>query len=173
MTETLIKTAGCYLGIFDQASAVHRQESLSSIFEGGRVAAERAGNPSLSLFYIAERFVQRARRGEILVWIVLFDGCFKAQIKVLSKDEEFVPEKMHNSKFLADEIHDLDCPTGRVVVTSLHNLGDVNLSPTIEIDPGLYRVGLIQDLEQETKHEFLDQEINYPATDRADWYLSL
>jgi len=42
MTETLIKTEGCYLGIFDRSAAIHSEESLSSIFEKGRENAEQA-----------------------------------------------------------------------------------------------------------------------------------
>jgi len=173
MTETVIKTEGCYLGIFDHSAAIHREESLSSIFEKGKADAEQAQESWAALFYSNERFLQRIRRGEILVWIVLADGCFKARIKVLTNGEEFVPKRMCAAAFLADEIHPLNCPTGRIVVASLHKLGSSDLLPTIEIEPGIYGVGLFQDEEQEARHTFLDQEMNYPINDGPDWCLVL
>ena len=173
MTETLIKTEGCYLGIFDRSAAIHREESLSSIFEKGKADAEQAQESWATLFYSNERFLQRTRQGEILVWIVLFDGCFKARIKVHTNGQEFVPERMRTAAFLANEIHPLNCPTGSIVVALLHKLGSPNLSPTIEIEPGIYGVGLFRDEEQEAKHTFLDQEINYPVNDGPDWCLIL
>jgi hypothetical protein len=173
MTETLIKTEGCYLGIFDLSAAIHREESFSSIFEKGKVDAEQAQKSWAALFYINERLLQKTRHGEILVWIVLFDGCFKARIKVLKNGEEFVPERLPAAPFLNSESHPLNCPTGRIVVASLHELGSSDLLPTIEIEPGIYEVGLFQDQEQEAKHMFLDQAMDYPVNDGPDWCLVL
>jgi hypothetical protein len=173
MTETLIKTQGCYLGMFDRSAAIQREETLSSIFAKGTADAEEAHKSRAALFYINERFLQRTRRGEILVWVVLFDGCFKARIKVLTNGEVLVPERMSPVAFLADEIHPLRCPTGNLVVASLHGLGSPDLLSTIDIEPGTYQVRLFQDAEEEAKHMFLDQERDYPANDGPDWCLVL
>jgi hypothetical protein len=48
-----------------------------------------------------------------------------------------------------------------------------DLSPTIEIEPGIYEVRLFQDEEEEIKHMFPNQVINYPANDGPDWCLVL
>jgi hypothetical protein len=51
-------------------------------------------------------------------------------------------------------------------------LGNVNKT-TLEIDLGLYRVRLFQDLAQEIKHTLIEHEIDYPPQDGSDWCLVL
>jgi hypothetical protein len=52
-------------------------------------------------------------------------------------------------------------------------MGNLNLLPTIVVEPGRYEVRLVRDGEQEAKHEFWDNNVDYPAQDGPDWYLTL
>jgi hypothetical protein len=173
MIETLIRTNGCYVGAFDLDSAVHREESFASLMNRAELDASEGKQPWATIFYLNDRLLSRMRAGEILAWTLFFYGRFKAQIGVALGEEESDLDKTSASLFLNGEHHDLICPSGKIAVASLHELGNPSLRPTLEVSPGTYRVVFTEDDQQINKHYEFDGEIDYPVGDGPDWVLTL
>jgi hypothetical protein len=172
MVETLIRTQGCYVGIFDLASRAHKEESFDKLIGRAKADATNDNKAWTTLFYLNDGLLLRMRRGEILAWTLFWDGCFKARIRTHSSDES-APIKCKGSAFLNGEHYDLICPTGRIAVASLHELGTPDLHPILEVAPGTYRVDFAEDDEEVNKHYEFDGQIDYPADDGPDWVLTL
>ncbi len=172
MIETLVRTQGCYVGIFDLASRAPREDSLAKLLERAKIDANNAKQSWATLLYLNGGILSRMRHGEILAWTLFFDGCFKVRIRIQHSDESD-PVNCKASAFLNREHYDLICPTGRIAVASLHELGTPDLRPTVEVAPGTYRVDFAEDDEQVNKHYAFDGQIEYPARDGPDWFLTL
>lgn len=171
MFEFKVKTSSCYVGIFDLASPV-REIPLKRVMEQASSEASVAGEPWATLFYFNEGILRYMRRGEILAWTLILDGCFKARVKIQHCDDGD-PTATDRSGYLGNESHDLICPSGKIAVADLVEMDNQNLSPSFEIDPGAYRVWLNQDWDQEIMHCTLENESDYPIGDGPDWILTL
>jgi len=168
MIETFIATKNCYLGLFDLESAV-RRHTFDRLIEQARLAAHADAVPWATIPYLNESLLEMMRRGEILAWIVLLDGCFKARVTVNGA----LLEQVESGVFLGSESHDLICPSGRIAIASLHELHEPRLAPVFQVSPGTYRVQLLEDLDQVKRHYYLETPHAYPAGEGPDWTLTL
>jgi hypothetical protein len=106
-----------------------------------------------------------------LSWITLFDGVFKVEVRILAEQPKVDFGGEARSQFLgAVETNLLYCPSGKIVVDSLARLGSSS-APIITVTPGTYRVGLVRNDTEESKHGFLESESLYPADEGPDWII--
>jgi hypothetical protein len=171
MAETILKTFGCYVGIFDLISEMNKQERYYSGFEQAKAKAKENNHSWATLFYFNNQFISRARKGEILAWTLLFGGCFKVRIQIFSDEQDLILSEEQIRHFLGKEAYDLICPSGKIAVESLENAGNPHLQAVLELEPGIYRVGLSLDFDEVGKHEFLESEKEYPENDGPDWFI--
>lgn len=160
-TVFLIQSEALYFAIFDKRSSVNTREA-------GREAWGNLGD--LQDFWRR----QVSERG-LLVWMLLADGVFRIAVTVGPPGyTPQIPEARLDT-FTAHEggTGFLVCPSGALVVNSLARLGEEDLEPVMEVEPGVYRVWLELDDEQVRRHEFLDQLSQYPPGDGPDWVLHL
>jgi hypothetical protein len=169
--EQLIKTVGCYIGIFDRESAVNVVGTFDRFMRTATKEATEDQQRWPSLYHFNQQWVDCAARGELLTWIVLFDGIFKASVEVLDPSPVLVLTDWQKQQYLADEPYLLSCPSGELMVASLSDLGSRDLQPVAVVEPGMYRVALTRDDDREADHSFLESLQEYPRTSPADWRL--
>jgi len=171
--QQLIKTDGCYVGIFDALSPVNAAGRLSSVMQAAVQEAAAAGQPWASILHVNDHWSAAMQRGDILAWVVLFDGVFKATATVLVPTAPHAPTPEQSSRLLGGTYHPLSCPSGRIIVASLSDLGSQTCEPIIVAQPGTYHVALTVDDRQEGAHAFLDDGAQYPDLDGPDWAITL
>ena len=166
----LIESEGCYFGLFDLASPPNRPGKWHDEFQ---TAKRMAGRQEWSvLFHLNQRWIDLAERGALLSWITLFDGVFKVEVRILREEPRVEFSKEEKEHFLGKGKWDLlCCPSGNIVVDSLYRLGSVSLCALITVTPGTYRVGLVRDDDEESKHQFLEGESQYPPNEGPEWII--
>lgn len=173
MSERLIKTEGCYIGIFDALSAANAIGLFATSMHVAKRRTAAMGQRGTDILEFNQLWIDAAARGEILVWVVLFDGVYKVIARVLPFRPSITPTMEQTTAFLGQEYHALFCPSGRIMVASLSDLGSQSLEPLVVVEPGTYHVALTVDDSQEAKHGFLDDVAQYPPTDGPDWSIKL
>src|SRR5207245_22632 len=120
-----------------------------------------------------ELWAEGGRAHELLPWVLLFDGVFRVRIEVLPSGSEPSVRALQRGRFLGNLGSEgvLFCPSGEVVVAPLLSLGELSLRPAVVVPPGLYRVRIESNAEEQIKHEFLDRVEDYPPDDGPDWTL--
>jgi hypothetical protein len=174
VAETYVTTESCYAAIYDEASPVNVKGFIEQEIEASRQQIDALGKDrGFILFDLNGRLMDRARRGELLAWTLVFDGVFRAVIEVaepLGSDESPTP--------LIDNlggplVADLVCPSGRLVVGCLSRLGE-RQTPTVTVEPGTYRVRFTFDEKKEVdKHMLVQARSDYPLGVRPDWTFRL
>jgi len=173
MSERLIQTEGCYVGIFDALSPINVAGSFQRFMSEADRQAATAQQGWSTLYRFNDQWIAATARGEILTWIVLFDGVFKTTAKILVPPPRIDPTTEQVQAFLGQDYHPLVCPSGRIMVASLNDLGNHSLEPLVVVEPGTYRVALTRDDDQEDKHSFLTDPAQYPPLDGPDWSIDL
>jgi hypothetical protein len=174
MVECLVKTSGCYVGVFDLSSPVCDEgETLKDIFDRGAGQAREAGHEWAAILFINDILAEKARRREAVIWVLLFDGLFKMRISVAPEPAGEIPRKVEPREFLGGQ-DELVCPSGRLAVASLHEMRDLQRTPAIEVEPGRYRVRLTENEEEYWKHVSIEEAVmDYPPGEGPDWFLTL
>jgi hypothetical protein len=173
VAETYVATLSCYAAIYDEASPANVEGFMEREFEAAEQQIDALGKDRwLTLFVFNERLIDRARRGELLAWTLVFDGVFRAVIEV---GEPLGPES--NLPRLIDNLGlplaaNLICPTGRLIVGCLSRLGQQQ-TPAVIVESGTYRVNFTCDYEEENKHMDLEALSDYPPGEGPDWRLAL
>lgn len=168
---TLVTDATLYLGIFDYASPVNKIGEWDVLIQD---AERKAGKEHWkTLFYLNENWAKLAEQGHVLSWITLFDGVFKAELRLLAAETPQIQFKENETEhFLGDgKANRLFCPTGEIVVASLGDLGTDLIVPIATIESGWYKVGFYCDDDKENEHYFLEDETQYPADSSPDWII--
>ena len=166
----LVTDAALYLGIFDYASPVNKLGEWEVLFHD---AERKAGNEQWkTLYYFNDYWAKLAKQGHILSWITLFDGVFKAELRLLADNPQIEFKETETEHFLGDgKATRLFCPTGKIVVASLGDLGTEIITPLATLESGWYKVGFFCDEEKESEHHFLEDETQYPADSSPDWII--
>ena len=123
-------------------------------------------------FRFDARLSQRAAAGELLAWLLLFDGVFKAQLSVVPTIPEPSAVRTNDNSGYEDSVADLLFPSGNIVVACLGRAGDESIRPAIRVEPGRYRVR-VQQNPCEDEHWFLERFSDYPSADGPDWTITL
>lgn len=170
MPEVYIETESLYVALYDEASPANVAGFLAHEWEAARHDARSSEAPGgFELFAFNGRLIDRARRGELLAWTLLFDGVFRAVVEVepeapasaLTVDEGGLPTAA-----------DLVCPSGRLALSCLSRLGHPPPAVVI-VEPGTYRATLRRDDAAESAHAFLEGQSAYPEGEGPDWRLRL
>ena len=166
----LIESEGCYFGIFDFVSPVNRAGMWDALFQA---AKHKAGRQEWgALFFLNQSWIDFAGEGALLSWITLFDGVFKVEVRILAEEPKIEFGEEEKEHFLGEgREHLLYCPSGSIVVDPLTRLGSASLCPLITVMPGTYRVGFVRNDDEESKHEFLEGESQYPANEGPNWII--
>lgn len=173
MSERLIQTDGCYAAIFDVRSPVNVAGNFHEIMRKANRQAMKAQQGWSALFRFNDHWIEAAGRGEILAWVLLFDGVFKVEATVLASSPIADPPREQTCGFLGQQYHPLACPSGHIVAASLSDLGNRALEPLVVVAPGTYHVVLRRNDDQEVEHSFLTDAAQYPPGDGPDWSIDL
>ena len=65
------------------------------------------------------------------------------------------------------------CPSGRILLGSLAQLGDAPWAEAIRVDPGVYELSLSPSVDQQLLHRDPESLDDYPAGDGPDWTVYL
>jgi hypothetical protein len=171
--STLVRTAGMYVGAFDSKSAANAPGEFERLLTQSRgLAGEETW---ASIPHLNDLLAHLADRGILLAWVLVFDGVFRVSVEVreASLPEAPIPRLLISGVGRARAEPFLQCPSGAIVVDSLHKLGDPDVRPLVTISPGRYRARLIGNEAEEAKHQFLDDVTAYPEKDGPDWTLYL
>jgi len=170
--ERIIKTEGCYIGLFDAASPANKPALAAELMRSARARAAEQGKDWAALLYFNGSLADAGQRGELVSWFVLFDGVYKAVLSVVLPHPPLPPADQA-APHPGGQIHPLVCPSGRIVLASLHALNDSDPAPAVIVEPGTYRTVVHFDADQEAKHRFLDDLSEYPGADGPDWRILL
>lgn len=164
----LVTGEGCYFGIFDSASPANCPGKWDDEFQA---AKRMAGRQEWSaLFHLNQSWIDLAGEGALLSWITLFDGVFKVEVRILAEQPKIEFGEEEKEQFLREGKENLlYCPSGNIVVDSLTRLGLNSVCPLLTIMPGTYRAGFVRNNDEESKHQFLEDESLYPANEGPDW----
>jgi hypothetical protein len=167
--DLIVETRSCYVGLCDEASSANRLGFMDAELSAGKAAVRlECRDECFGLFVFNERLMHLADRGEMLSWTLLFDGVFRAVAKVESSTSTLGLQ--HTENLGANVLScTLACPTGRLILTCLSNLG-VGQSPFLVVEPGLYQVRLERDEEREVDHSDLEGIASYPDGHGPDWH---
>ena len=160
----------CYFGIFDLGSSSNRPEKWDEAFRTAKQMARR--QEWKALFHLNQGWIDLAGEGELLSWITLFDGVFKVELRILGEQSKFEFGAEAKGDFLGERKENLlNCPSGNIAVDSLSRLGSTSMTPLIITKPGTYRVAFVRNVDEESKHEFLEDRSQYPTNDGPDWLI--
>jgi len=170
LAETILKTEGMYLAIFDRLSPVNTVGRWDEVWEQ---AKRKAGSVAdKQLYYFNDSWSDYSNSHDLLAWVLNFDGVYRIQVVILPYEninqgdiQEFIG--------IEGQLALLQCPSGELIVESLYNLGQPNVTVVAKIVPGLYQVQLVADLEEQSQHEFLEDLQAYQAAEGPDWSLYL
>ena len=169
-SSKLIRDTALYLGIFDYTSSANRPGKWDALFQDARRKAGR--QKWQALFHLNGSWIDFAREGHLLSWITLFHGVFKVEIKLLSENPQIEFEESETKRFLGEgKRNRLYCPSGKIIVASLEDLGKNSIVPLATIQPGWYKVEFFCDDNKESEHSFLEDESQYPVDDGPDWII--
>ena len=166
----LIESEECYFGIFDFVSPANRPGMWDAKFQA---AKRKAGRQECgALFFLNQSWIDFAEEGALLSWITLFDGVFKIEVRILAEEPKVEFGEEEKEHFLGEGKDNLlYCPSGNIVVDSLTRLGSASLCPLITVTPGTYKVGFVGNDDEESKHQFLEGESQYPTNEGPDWII--
>jgi hypothetical protein len=173
VAEAYVTTQSCYAAIYDEASPANVEGLVEREIQASQQQIDALGQDrGFTLFAFNERLMDRARRGELLTWTLVFDGVFRAVIEVagpLGADKSPTP--------LIDNlggplVADLVCPSGRLIVGCLGHLGK-RQTPGVTVEPGTYRVHFTFDKNEVHKHMLLEARSEYPQGEGPDWTFRL
>ena len=160
-SDILVKTEGLYAGIYDIASLAN-----VPLFTKGTPHARDLND-------FNQLLLDRAAQGQLLSWTLLFDGVFRAVIKVAkpttSGYQDCDPINSLGSNLL---VANLVFPSGRLILSCLSRLGKGEAA-ILTVEPGEYRVTVIRDGVQEEMHAFLEDPALYPAGEGPDWRITI
>ncbi|KQV52910.1 hypothetical protein ASC95_08950 [Pelomonas sp. Root1217] len=163
--DFLVQTRSLYAAIFDEASPVNRSGFLTEMLaDAGRMAREQGREDFERLFIFNDALMSLTRQGQLLPWTLLFDGVYRVAVEM----GEVEPLAALADVGSPTTSVDLVCPSGRLVIACLSTLGEAH-QPFIEVRPGVHRVMLERDEEQEFHHMLLDTPAAYPADEGPDW----
>lgn len=172
LATKIIKDDALYLGIFDITSVVNSVNQWEKVWDK---AKRDVGKESWqTLFYANDSWIDFAKKGEVLSWITLFHGVFKVELRLISEYSQLVFKANETKHFLGEgEFNRLYCPSGKITVASLGDLGTDLISPITEIDSGWYKMAFYCNDAQENDHYFLEDESEYPIDSDSDWIIYL
>lgn len=173
VAETYVATLSCYAAIYDEASPANTEGFMERELKAAEQQLDALGQDRwLTIFAFNDRLIDRASRGELLAWTLVFDGVFRAVIKVGEPlGPESSPPPLIDNQGLPLAAN-LICPTGRLVVGCLSCLGQQQ-TPVAIVEPGTYRVNFACDEEEVAKHMELEARSDYPPGEGPDWRLAL
>jgi len=158
--DVVLRTEGCYLGIVDAASPSNR---------GGHwQRALQAAHADSELGSFNEYWLRLASEGQLQAWTFLFDGVYKIAFRMGR-----VPHLEGDGFLGAASDGVLWCPSGRVLVGSLAQLGDVSWQEVLTVRPGRYVCSMKSAPDQQLSHQNLERLDDYPADDGPDWTIYL
>lgn len=168
----LVRTASCYVGVLDKASPAWIPGLFEADLRRGMAEAKAAGLAECyGLFVLNSHLSERADRGELLAWTLLFDGIYKARFSVLPNSSPVgVPER--EGLGAVEEVANLNLPSGHVVIACLSRTGDPSVEPVLQVEPGRYRVRFLRH-RCEDDHVFLERESDYPPEEGPDWTITI
>jgi hypothetical protein len=171
VAETYVATLSCYAAIYDEASPANVKGFMKRELEASEQQLD-AKDRWLTIFAFNDRLIDRASRGELLAWTLVFNGVFRAVIEVGEPlGPQSSPPPLIDNRGLPLAAN-LICPTGRLVVGCLGCLGQQQ-TPVAIVEPGTYRVNFTCDDEEEFKHMLLQARSDYPSGEGTDWRLVL
>jgi hypothetical protein len=171
LATKLIKDEALYLGVFDVDSPANTAKQWENLSEKARRDAGRKSWQAL--FHFNGGWVRLAEKGELLSWITLFDGVFKVELRLLSENPQIAFKESETNFFLGEgKFNRLYCPSGKIAVASLGDLGTDLIIPMAIVEAGCYKAAFYCD-DQENDHYFLEDESEYPAGDGPDWIIYL
>jgi hypothetical protein len=164
----LVKTIGSELAIFDEASPANSQ--LLWDFEANQITGQEK---TKILTEFKRSISSHMKSGNIVAWLLMFDGVYKTQINLL-QDAEELPHPDNNAFLCTDEtqIPLLRITSGKLIVASPYNLGR-NLAHCCIVEPGIYKAGLRCLFEEESNHIGLTTTDEYPEGEGPDWVVFL
>lgn len=103
----LVKTESCYAAVFDTASPAYMKGLLTSELAQAAARGTPHEYPKGWQFRFDARLSQRAAAGELLAWLLLFDGVFKAQLSVVPTIPEPSAVRTNDNSGYGDSVADL------------------------------------------------------------------
>ena len=173
IASALVKTEGMYMGVLDRQSSANTPQRFEQLLQEAR---SPAGVESWATIPRLNALLEDlAAAGVLLSWVLVFDGVFRVCVGVLPEGPEGSAALQRPTAFVGETGPEafLSCPSGEIVVESLHRLGDPAVRPLVRVSPGRYRVRLGGEEEEQAKHQFLDDVATYPEGDGPDWILYL
>ena len=167
-SEELVPTEGFYVAVYDEQSPANVLNYLTSGLEAAKVAARRDGlEEHHSLVIFNEQLMSASAKGEALSWTLLFDGIFKAHLKI---GDDILKETITEIRNLGENsiVCDLECPSGRIMISCLSRMGRP-CRPIAVVSPGNYRVSVNRNEDLESTHFFLESPSELQANEEADW----
>lgn len=165
-----IRSESCFAALCDEGSPANKPGCMKQAEEAGRRAAPRPEEQeSYALGYRHRQMLQSVKQRDLIVWTLALEGTYRAVAEIVA------PEVALELRPAEDPVGaalgaDLVCPTGRLVVTCLSRLGEPQ-RPLIVLDPGIYRIVLDRDLDQEAQGGMAEITGRHPKGGRPDWRL--
>jgi hypothetical protein len=174
VSKIYVSTQSLYAAVYDVASPVNTRGFLEHELEASkRRARARGADDCLGLFDFNQTLMNRAARGELLAWTLLFDGVFQASVEIRPpRDLDDTDATLIHNLGAETLVADLACPTGRLVIGCLSRLGEPQPLLAV-VQPGTHRVHFAANLDEEWKHYLFDEHAAYPEGDGPDWMLSI
>ena len=180
----IVNADGCYLAVLDLESPANREghyqegRKLSYDFDGPGSGKWDSGSADLDFKKANDRmeqyWAQQQEKGDILSWVSL-SGVYKVSLELIT-DPDFsaFPSGQRTAFSGGRDIEwELHCPSGRLAVVSLKELGGPGISAAWTVEPGTYRAGL-EEIEAETRRHYkVDTVSGYPAGEGPDFILRL
>lgn len=169
--ERIIRTEGMYLWLYDRLSPANRDGIIEEAFTASRDRSD----DTLNLFRFNGYWMARGAEAETVTWTFLLDGVYRIRLEVLPSltDPRFPPLSSNNSLGGEKVCGYLNCPSGELLVSSITQIGTDNGTPIAEVPPGRYGVVVVSHMEEQGKHELLEQIEEYPPGDGPDWVIYL
>ena len=162
----IVKSMDLMLSLFDFASPANVPGEYGRALRHGK---NLAGGGHM----IHRGLVQYRMSGDLLAWLIIFDGVFKIEVRILadSKSLDFCGSRENEFLGGSQAPRRLQCSTGRLVLASPYLLGSESLEPIVIVAPGTYQVALDWILREEQKHWHLEMPCDYPVGEGPDGIL--
>ena len=165
-----VKTDGMYLAMFDLLSVVNSPNKWEEAMKEAHTLS--ASEPYKRMLHFNNIWSEYAASKCLLAWTFNFDGVYRVKVVVSSMGADTMELEAEPFIGVEDGGAQLRCPSGQLVISSLHDLGNLSMISATVL-PGLYKVLLKVDWEQQDKHQFLERIDDYPSQDGPDWVLYL
>lgn len=163
-----IKTDGMYLAALDALSPANTLGKWDNVM---RIAHNQSIlEPYNQMLHFNSVWSEYAATNHLLTWTFNFDGVYRVDVVVLPSKNSFPELETEAFVGVEDIPAQLWCPSGKLIITSLHSLGNPSVT-SLDISPGLYEALLVPDWKQQDKHQFLKHLESYPDQDGPDWIL--